>query len=77
MPEKAPQASPSEIVSKIVKHPKQPPDTLLLTGFISPSSEEATTRLYLDPQLSNYVEIPNGAILHTQDIPAGQSPIGG
>ncbi|HEV2418896.1 MAG TPA: hypothetical protein VGX94_13955, partial [Terriglobia bacterium] len=65
------------LVSKLVKDPKAPPSTLLLSGFLGNSSEEDHTRLYLDPQLSDYVEIPNDAILHTEEIPKDQSPLGG
>lgn len=68
----------ADFVSKIVKDPKQPPNTILLRGYLGASSDEGYTRLYLDPQLSDYVEIPDDAILNTQDIPSSdQSPLGG
>ena len=70
-------AAAADFVSKIVKDPKQPPNTLLLKGYLGASSEEGHTRLYLDPQLSDYVEIPDDAILHTQEIADEQSPLGG
>src|SRR5262245_14428465 len=60
----------NDFVAKIVKDPKNPPATLMLTGFTGDSSEEGHTRLYFDPSLSNYVEIPDDAILHTQSAPA-------
>jgi hypothetical protein len=66
-----------ELVAKLVKDAQSPPDTLLLSGHVGASSEEGHTRLYFDPQLSDYVEIPNDAILHTQEIPKDQSPLGG
>ncbi len=66
-----------DFVSKVVKDPKQPPDTLLLTGFLGKSSEDGHTRLYFDPELKNYVEIPQGAIQHWQEIPKETSPLGG
>ena len=37
---------------------------MLLTGYLGASSEEGHERLYLSPDLSNYVEIPEAAILH-------------
>ena len=67
-------AAGSDFVAKIVKDPKNPPDTLVLTGFLGASSEEAHTRLYFDPGLTNYVEIHNDAILHTE--PAGEDGLG-
>jgi hypothetical protein len=66
-----------ELVAKLVKDAQAPPDTLLLSGYVGASSEDGHTRLYFDPQLSDYVEIPNDAILHTQEIPKDQSPLGG
>jgi len=66
-----------ELVAKLVKDAQSPPDTLLLSGHLGASSEDGHTRLYFDPQLSDYVEIPNDAILHTQEIPKDQSPLGG
>jgi hypothetical protein len=77
MPEHMPKIKEEALVSKLVHDPKNPPNTLLLSGFVGKSSEEGHTRLYFDPQLSDYVEIPNAAILHTQEIPKDQSPLGG
>jgi hypothetical protein len=66
-----------ELVAKLVKDAQAPPDVLLLSGFVGTSSEEGHTRLYFDPQLSDYVEIPNDAILHAQEVAKDQSPLGG
>ena len=55
-------------ISKIVKDPASPPKTILLRGYLGDSSEEGHTRLYLDAQLNNYVEIPDDAILHEEDV---------
>jgi len=56
-------------IGKIVKDPRQVPDTLLLSGYLGASSEDKYTRLYFDAQLASYVEIPDDGILHTQDYP--------
>ena len=66
-----------DFVAKIVTDPRNPPNTLLLKGYIGASSEEGHVRLYLDSELSDYVEVPEAAILHSQDIPKDKSPIGG
>jgi hypothetical protein len=63
-------------VSKIVKDPANPPKTILLRGYAGASSEKGHTRLYLDAQLNNYVEIPDDAILNEEELPgtpAGES----
>lgn len=62
-----PSADGAGFVAKIVKDPKNPPATLMLTGYLGASSEDKHTRLYFDPHLNNYVEIPDDAILHKQD----------
>jgi len=66
-----------DFVSKIVTDPKNPPNTILLRGFIGASSEEDYVRLYLDSELSDYMEIPEAAILYSQDVPKEKSPLGG
>ena len=67
----------SKFVSEVVKDPKTPVETLLLHGYVGESSEAGHTRLYFDPQLSSYAELPDDAILHSQEIPAAESPLGG
>jgi hypothetical protein len=74
MAEKKSPTGTADFIAKIVKDPKNPPETLMLTGFIGASSEEGHTRLYFDAGLASYVEIPNDAILHTE--PAGDSGLG-
>ncbi len=66
-----------EFVSQIVKDPNKHVEILLLSGFVGPSSEKEHTRLYFDPELSQYVEIPNKAILHSQQMGPETSPLGG
>src|SRR4051794_12521678 len=66
-----------EFINRLVPDPANPPNTILLSGFLGASSEDGHTRLYFDAQLSSYVEIPNEGILHSQPMPAEQSPLGG
>ena len=75
MPKDIPPHTP--FVSKIASDPAKQPDTVLVSGYVGPASEQGHTRLYLDPELRTYVEIPNDAILHTQEIPPEQSILGG
>jgi hypothetical protein len=57
----------ADFIARIVKDPANPPQTAMLTGYLGASSEKGHTRLYFDPSLSSYVEIPDDAILHSQD----------
>ena len=75
----APRSSDSNdsFIRHIVTDPKNVPDVMLLTGYLGPSSEEAHERLYLSADLTNYVEIPNSAILHQAPLPKEQDAHGG
>src|SRR5262245_2376386 len=66
MPKPNEKSSGSTFVGKVVKDPKKHVAALLLSGFLGPSSEKDHTRLYFDAQLSQYVEIPDQAILHSE-----------
>src|SRR4249920_1489103 len=62
--EKGKHRTPS-FVDDIVKDPKEPPQTLLLQGYPGAAADDGDTRLYLDPALSSYVDVPKDAVLHT------------
>jgi hypothetical protein len=64
-------------ISKVVPDPANPGETLMLSGFLGPSSEPNHTRIYQDATLENYVDVPDDAILHTEALPKEQSPLGG
>lgn len=66
-----------DFVQRIVQNPNDPPKVTLLSGFLGSSSEEGHVRLYLDEELSRYVEIPEKAIRHIQKLLPEQSPLGG
>ena len=64
-------------IRHIVTDPKNVPDVMMLNGYLGASSEEAHERLYLSPDLTNYVEIPRAAILHQAPLPKEQDAHGG
>jgi hypothetical protein len=64
-------------VGRVVQDPRQPPNALLLTGFVGDSAEEGHLRLYSDPSLAQYVDVPEEAVLHSEPLPMDQSPLGG
>ena len=67
----------ADFIRQIVSDPKNVPDVMLLNGYLGASSEEGCERLYLSPDLTNYVEIPNTAILHRASLPKEQDAHGG
>ena len=66
----------AEFVRRIVTDPNNVPDVMRLYGYLGASSEENHERLYLSPDLSNYVEVPASAILHRMAVPQDQDPHG-
>ncbi|MGA7341849.1 MAG: hypothetical protein WBX18_14695 [Terracidiphilus sp.] len=66
-----------EFTAKVVPDPKNPGKALCLTGFLGAASEPDQTRIYWDPSLTSYVDVANADILHSEPLPAAQSPLGG
>lgn len=66
----------ADFVKNIVKDPANVPDVTRLYGYAGASSEPGHERLYLNPDLSSYVEIPSDAILHRAAVPTSQDPRG-
>ena len=61
----------ASFVRDIVSDPKAVPDVMLLYGYLGASSEEGHERLYLSPDLTNYVEVPTGGNPAPNGCPQG------
>ena len=72
-----PKRTNDQIVDKLVSDPTSPPRVALLSGFVGTAGESGHTRIYLDPELSAWVDVPDDAILNRQPIPESVSPLGG
>jgi hypothetical protein len=55
-------------ISRVVGDPSNPPETRLLTGWLGDAADAGYRRLYTDPELASYVDIPEDAILYTEEI---------
>jgi len=66
-----------EFVFQIVKDPLNPPETMLVMGYIGRAAAEGSIRLYLDPLLSAFVDVPEASILYSEPLPRAQAPFGG
>jgi hypothetical protein len=66
-----------DFISEIVHDPTDPPDAILVTGFLGKSTEPDMTRIYLDVMLGSFVDVRDTAILHARRISEAQSPLGG
>ncbi len=63
-------------ISKIVADPANPPQLIRLGGYKGASSEAGHVRLYANPELSFYSDIPEGDILYETPVPADADPLG-
>jgi hypothetical protein len=58
------------LVASLVPDPSQgPPNTSVLAGYLGRGTEEGVLRLYLTPDLNEYVEISEDDILHRVSLP--------
>lgn len=58
------------LVEAIAGDPSRPPTkTVKLFGYPGRSTDDASTRLWLDLELTSHVDVPNEAILHSQTLP--------
>ena len=65
------------LAEKVAPDPAAIPDSVPLTGFVGRSAEDGKIRLYVDSTFRSYYEISNSDILHTEQLPTTQSPLGG
>lgn len=54
----------------------EPPDAIVLTGFLGASGRTGYRRLYLDVTLKDYVEIPSDDVRHLEWVGAERSVFG-
>lgn len=66
-----------DFVEKVVTDPSQPPDVVVLSGFVGRSADEGHIRVYADPSLASWVDVPADAVRHTARLTPEQSPLGG
>ena len=73
---KRPNRPGDHFVSKIVSDPANPPEMVRLTGYRGASAEKAHIRLYANPELSVYWDIPEADVLYEQAVPLETDPLG-
>ena len=65
------------LVEQLAPDPADPQATIQLRGWLGKGVKEGSWRLYLTPQLDEYVQFQDKDIVHTQPIAPEQSPLGG
>ena len=66
-----------ELVDDLIPDPSQHEPVTALSGFLGKSTQAGHWRLYLTPELDQYVEIPEDAILRTRPSSGSGSAIAG
>ena len=56
---------------------EKPLDAVVLKGFLGRSAQDGNVRLYDDVGFQSYYEISASDIIHSQEMPATQAPLGG
>ena len=67
---------PDNFVSKLVPDPANPPDLIASPVTVARHPRKGSTRLYANPELSLYYDIPEGDIAFEQPVPADADPLG-
>ncbi len=65
------------LVEQLIPDPSVHRPSIQLTGWLGKSTTEGSWRLYLTPQLDEYVEFSERDVLHTQPVQPEQSLLGG
>src|SRR3989442_468337 len=60
----------SRFTDKLVPDPNAPPDVVVLVGALGKSTLSGHIRLYMDLEFSDYVEIPEAAVVHKEEFGA-------
>jgi hypothetical protein len=64
-----------DFIANINPDPAKPEPTLLLSGFVGHGDGEGTVRIFPEPSLGTWYDVPEADIVHTLPIP--DSPLGG
>jgi hypothetical protein len=70
-------AAPPDFVARLVEDPADPPSTVLFVGFPGAAGDPGQRRFYVDAALSAFVQVPDEAVLYTQELSVSQAPLGG
>jgi hypothetical protein len=66
-----------EVIARLVPDPADPPHVIRLAGYLGKSARRGFWRLYLTLELSDYVEVAEDDIVHSQALASQEHPLGG
>lgn len=59
----------SSFVDAVVKDPANPPKVKLVQGYLGKSASAGLVRIYTNVELSEHIDVPEAAVLHTLEVP--------
>jgi hypothetical protein len=71
-----PDLSPDEIVEAVLGR-DAPKDLITLVGFLGDSEVSGHHRLFVDPALTRWLDVPDADVVHRHHVPAEQETYGG
>jgi hypothetical protein len=66
-----------EVIARLVPDPADPPHVMRLAGYLGKSARRGFWRLYLTLELSDYVEVAEDDIIHSQALVSQDDPLAG
>ena len=65
-----------DLMARLVPDPSNVPDVKALVGWLGDSTREGHVRLYLSPDLDEYLDVPEEAVRHREDTGDQGSTLG-
>ncbi len=69
--------TPDPLVERLIPDPSEIPDVRVLIGFLGKSTRDKYWRLYLNPNLDDYVEFSEDDVVHSHSLDADANRLGG
>ncbi|MEU8007097.1 hypothetical protein AB0B66_38550 [Catellatospora sp. NPDC049111] len=68
---------PDDIAAELVSDPTNPPDVVVMRGFLGKSDRAGFSRLYADLNFSEFVEVADDDVVASRSLAGNQNPLGG
>lgn len=65
------------IIGKLIENPASIPFLKAFRGFVGKSDKEGITRLYITPEMNEYIEVKTSDVVHSASTSNESNPLGG
>jgi hypothetical protein len=72
-----PEKKPDDLVAELVPDPTKLPEVVVLRGYLGKSARARFSRLYVNLNFTEYVEVADEDVVATRALPANHNPLGG